>query len=45
VICDVPVACTEIGFAERETAMAAKVMTVEPVCGAGLAEVAVIVTC
>lgn len=43
-ICDVPVACIEIGFAERETATAAKVITVVPVCVAGLAEVAVIVT-
>jgi hypothetical protein len=51
VICEVPVAqgdagqnCTARGVAERETVMAAKVIVVEPVCGAGLAEVAVMVT-
>lgn len=37
--------CTELGFAERETAMAAKVITVDPGVAGGLVEVAVIVTC
>jgi hypothetical protein len=52
VICEVPLgqgrvgqACTELVFAERETAIAAKVIVIEPVCVAGLAEVAAIVTC
>ena len=38
-------ACTKRGFAERETAMAAKVMPKDPGVAGGLAEVAVMVTC
>jgi hypothetical protein len=52
-ICEVPLrqeggvgqACTEIGFAERETAMAAKVIPMDPCVAGGLADLAVIVTC
>ena len=40
VICEVPVACTEKGFAERETAMAAKVIPVDPDFVGSLAELA-----
>ena len=37
-------ACTEMGLAERETAIAAKLTVVEPVCAEGLEDVAEIVT-
>ena len=37
-------ACTEMGLADRETLMAAKLIVIEPVCTAGLIEVAEIVT-
>jgi hypothetical protein len=37
--------CTELGFAERETAMAAKVIPMDPCVAGGLADVAVMITC
>jgi hypothetical protein len=45
VICEAPVACTEKGFAERETAMAAKVIPMDPDFVGSLAEVAPMTTC
>jgi hypothetical protein len=45
VIVDVPCACTEDGFAERETAIAANVIVIVPEFAGPLAAVAVIVTC
>jgi hypothetical protein len=45
VICEVPVAGTEKALAERETAMAAKVISVDPDFVGSLAEVAEITTC
>jgi len=45
VICEVPLTCTEKGFAERETAMAAKVIPKDPDFVGSLAEVAPMTTC
>lgn len=45
VICEVPVACIEKGSAERETAMAARVIAVDPDFVRSLAEVAPMTTC
>lgn len=44
-ICEVPVACTEKGFAERETAMAANVIPTDHDFVESLAEVAPMTTC